>query len=427
MQFSTLDQWLVWLETLHPRSIDLGLERVERVAKNLQLLPLLFRVVTVAGTNGKGSCVAFISSILQSAGYTTACYTSPHLINFTERLTLNHEPFNEAAWCGAFEKVNAALGEVTLTYFEFTTLAALLLLKQAKPDIAILEIGLGGRLDAVNIVSPDVAVISTIALDHMEWLGDTREAIGREKAGIMRPHQPVVCGDPDPPQSVLNHARECDAPLYCLGKDFEYFPSSSVNDSNHSPAFWTWRSKQQTLSNLPIPHLILQNAATSLQVIELLHPYFLINTDAILAGLRSAYLPARFEIIATSPQRILDVAHNPAAGKWLNQSLTQSPCSGKTLAVVGMLADKDIKQTLAPLISTINEWHVGGLAVARGASERQLGDYLVHLQAKNIHLYPSVTEAYQEAVARAEVNDRIVAFGSFYTVAEIYKFQSKTT
>ena len=424
-RFSTLDQWLTWLETLHPNAIDLGLERIKPIAKALQILPLPFPVLTVTGTNGKGSTVAFISSILKAAGYKTACYTSPHLLKFTERLTLNHQPFEDSHWCDALSEVDAARGDTSLTYFEFTTLAALLLLQQTRPDIAILEVGLGGRLDAVNIVSAEIAIITTIAIDHTEWLGPTREDIAREKAGILRPHKPVVCGDPLPPASLIQQAKQLGCPFYGMNTEFSYYVNSSPTNQATS---WIWRSPQQTLVNLPLPILPLQNAATSLQVIELLQAHYTIDEEAIHQGLRSAYVPGRFEIIGQAPLRILDVAHNPAAGEWLQTTLQQTPCSGQTLAVVGMLADKDIKNTLQSLISSIDHWYVGGLRCTRGASAEQIAEPLKRLNAKNansIHLFDTISMAYQQAMASAAVNDRIIVFGSFYTIAEVMNLTAK--
>lgn len=387
-----LSSWLTYLETLHPKAIDLGLDRVGKVAHALNLIPFNSFVITVAGTNGKGSCVALSESILSAAGYRVGAYTSPHLLRYNERVRINGEFVTDEMLCKAFVEIEKARGDVSLTYFEFGTLAALLLFKQANLDVAILEVGMGGRLDATNIIDADIAIISSIALDHTEWLGNDREAIGFEKAGIMRAGKSCVCGDFDVPQSIRKYAQELRTNLYCPNEGSGY-----------------------SFDNLPLPKIAQQNAATVLKAIELLPQTFEVNRNAIKTGLKQVFLPGRFQIIGKT---ILDVAHNPAAGELLAKNLQLMPCSGRTLAVVGMLSDKDILGTIQPLFPHVSAWYVGGLDVPRGAPTKLLADQ-IRIGANTVSEYISVTAAYRQALADAQPSDRIIVFGSFYTVAEV--------
>jgi len=418
MKHKNLSDWLNYLETLHPKSIDLGLERISKVAQRLNILPFSCPVITVAGTNGKGSCVALTETILRVAGYKTGAYTSPHLLAYNERVSINGAMVDDAALCAAFAEVEVARSNDTLTYFEFGTLAALLLFKNANLDAIILEVGMGGRLDAVNIADADIAIISTIALDHMEWLGDDREKIGFEKAGIMRAGKPCVCGDFDVPESIKIHAKNIGAPLYCQNEEFGY---------EYSETTWAWWSKQQKLDNLPLPKIALQNVATVLQTIELLSDKFIITREIIEAALKQVFVPARFQILPSKVMSevttILDVAHNPAAGALLAKQLQHLPCSGKTLAVVGMLTDKDMRNTVAALVKEIDTWYVGGLQVPRGGEAVFLAEQIRILQCNNVLEFDSITQAYQQALKNAQPDDRIIVFGSFYTVAEVMQLR----
>lgn len=409
-----LTAWLDYLETLHPKAIDLGLERVRQVAVKLDLLPFPQFVITVGGTNGKGSCVALLESILLAQGYTAGAYTSPHLLQYNERIRINAQSVTDETLCNAFDLIERARGNTSLTYFEYGTLAALLLFKQADLDVVILEVGMGGRLDAVNIIDANIALISTIALDHTEWLGTDREAIGYEKAGIMRTHKPVVSGDFATPASIRDYAQSIAAPLYCPTESFTYQANTAT---------WDWFSKQQTLSNLPLPAIELQNAATVLQAIELLPDILHVTRDAIIAGLQQVNLPGRFQIFTkdTRSLTILDVAHNPAGGAWLAKRLSQTPCSGQTYAVAGMLSDKDRLGTVKPLLEQIDAWHIAGLPVPRGDQADIFAEELRFAEVSSIQVYSNILEAYAGALAKTNPADRIIVFGSFYTVAEVLR------
>ncbi len=404
------NQWLSYLETCHPKFIDLGLDRIKVVAKQLDVLNFDCPIITIAGTNGKGSCVALIQTILKVAGYRVGGYTSPHLLDFNERIQIANKFVSDAALCAVFEQIEKARRKRSLTYFEFTTLGALCLFKQAKLDAIILEVGLGGRLDAVNCVDADISVISTIDLDHMDWLGDTKECIGREKAGIMRPSKPCVFGDFLLPASVSRQAALCNTPLYFQGQEFKYKKQGSL---------WSWKSQQQTLDDLPLPRIDLQNAATVLQVIELLSKQFIITRTSIEEGLKKVFIPGRFQIIEkNSTQLILDVAHNPAGAKCLAKRLVNESCTGKTHAVVGMLADKDKLNTLSALVDQIDYWYLTDLEVPRGATAQQLNQCLMSLnQSSPVFKFASPALAVQQACKRAQKNDRVLVFGSFHTVA----------
>lgn len=406
----TKEDWLSHLETAHPISIDLGLERIKIVAARLDVLDFDCPVITVAGTNGKGSCVALTQAILAAAGYRVATYTSPHLLNYNERIQIAGEPVSDSALCQAFNCIDEARAEVSLSYFEFGTLAALLLFKQAQLDAIILEVGLGGRLDAVNCVDADISVISMVDLDHMEWLGHTRELIAKEKAGIMRANKPCVFGDFSLPASIYEHASLENVFLYRQGQHFDYKKQISS---------WSWQSQQQSLTDLPLPKIDLQNAATVLQTIELLSNQFAISREAIEEGLKQVFIPGRFQIIEQGElQFILDVAHNPAGGRCLAKRLAQEPCAGKTHAVIGMLADKDINNTLAPLISQIDQFYLANLEVARAATAEQLHQRLMPLNDKtSAQLFSSPVMALQAACKVASKGDRVLVFGSFYTVS----------
>ncbi|MDQ8038903.1 MAG: bifunctional tetrahydrofolate synthase/dihydrofolate synthase [Rickettsiella sp.] len=406
--------WLKYLENCHPKSIDLGLDRIKIVARRLELLHFDCPVISVAGTNGKGSCVALTHAILTAAGYRVASYTSPHLIDFNERIQIEESFVSDAALCMAFETIEHIRREITLTYFEFTTLAALWLFKQVALDIIILEVGLGGRLDAVNCVDADIAVISTVDLDHLEWLGDTRELIAREKAGIMRSNKPCVFGDFSLPSTIVEQANALNTPLYLQGKTFDYKIHTST---------WSWQSQQQTLVNLPLPKVDLQNAATVLQIIELLSDQFCISRKAIELGLKRAFIPGRFQIIEKElALLILDVAHNPAGGRCLAKRLAKEPCTGKTHAVVGMLADKDVANTLAALTSQVDYWYLATLKVPRGATADQLNKYLITINQPSAALmFSSPIVAVRHACKAAQKDDRMLVFGSFHTVGLILK------
>lgn len=414
MKFS---EWLTYIQSLHPKTIALGLDRVQAAAEKLSIQKFNCPVITIAGTNGKGSCVAFLESILQASGRRVGAYTSPHLLRFNERIRIAGQEVSDHDLVKAFaqiEHARAAL-QIELTFFEFTTLAALYLFQQSQLDVLLLEVGLGGRKDAVNIVEPDIAIITTIALDHMDWLGDTREAIGWEKAGIFRSQKPAICGDFEPPESVLFAAQEIQAPLYCMRRDFDY----SLDVAGKT---WEWRSAKTQLKDLPLPQLPLQNAATALMGVALLQSLAGFLPGAIKHGISTARVPGRFQQLSSPVNTILDVAHNPAAAAYLAQKLRQTPHIGRTYAVVSLLTDKDIPATLNPLLSCVDEWFICGLEEIRGGTCEMMENHLQNLGVSAYHKASSVLKAYQLAVEHCRPEDRIVVFGSFHTVAPVLEF-----
>lgn len=416
--FQHLDNWLNYIEKLHPKTIELGLERIKTVAIKLKVLTFSCPIITIGGTNGKGTCLRFLESIYTKAGYTVGSYTSPHLLRFQERVHIHQQELPEQDWIEAFQQVEHARANIDLTFFEFTTLAAFLLFKQAQLDLIILEVGLGGRLDAVNCVDADVAIITTIAMDHMDWLGQTREAIAKEKAGIMRANRPVIIGDINPPAVLTEIAQQLHAQSFTLNKDFQY---------QLSKFGWQWSFDHTNLEHLPIPKLPLQNAATALMAIECLQAKLSVSKTAIVEGLEKATMPGRFQQFSKPVTTILDVAHNPASAALLAEQLQNKPIKGRTLAVVSILEDKDRIGILKPLLPVISEWYIAGLAVPRGISWQTLAKDLQQLGIVSYHSAESVMEAYLLAVSQCDSFDQIVVFGSFYTVAEVLSDLEKQT
>jgi dihydrofolate synthase/folylpolyglutamate synthase len=410
VRFATLQEWLDWQEQLHPRSIDLGLQRVHAIAGRLGLRRFDCPVITVGGTNGKGSCVALLEAVLAAAPYRVATFTSPHLVRYNERIRLAGREAADSDLIEAFERIDQARANSSLTFFEFNTLAALLLFQRESFDAVVLEVGLGGRLDAVNIVDPDVAVLTSVGLDHCDWLGDTLEAIGREKAGIFRAGRPAVLGDAGMPRSVYEVARALGAELRVPGVDYRYTVDGPV---------WHWEGRGQAFSGLPLPGLAGDhqpgNAATALAALSELRERLPLSVDQVAVGLRQARLRGRFEIVEGRPEWILDVAHNPAAAEVLARNLRERPCSGRALAIVGILADKDVPGVVRPLLPEVDTWIATGIAAARGATAEELKQRCGDV-ARHWHEADSVAQACALAVNLAAPADRIVVFGSFHTV-----------
>ncbi len=415
MRFNTLAEWLGWQETLNPAGIELGLERVRTVLERLGHTRPPFAAITVGGTNGKGSSVAMLESILLAGGYRVGSYTSPHLLRYNERIRIQGSEVSDARLCTAFERVDQARGDVALTYFEFGTLAAIDIFADQSLDITILEVGLGGRLDAVNVLDSEVALITSVGLDHQEWLGNDRESIGREKAGIFRPGRAAVCGDPRPPASLLQHAQQLGTPLYRTGRDFGY---ERIEDG------WRWWGAGERSGILPLPALEgtfqLNNAAAVLMVLTLLKQRFPLQENALRQGLASVSLPGRFQVLPGEVTRIFDVGHNPHAAAVLAGTLGEQPSSGRTLAVVGMLADKDHEGVFTLLCPAVDEWYAADLDMPRGARGKQLSRIIEQTCGDNtVHCFSSVIAAYRQAMRDARPGDRVVVFGSFFTVAEV--------
>ena len=399
----------------------MGLERVNQVKDVLNLNPH-FPIITVAGTNGKGSTCAMLEHIYVAAGYSVGTYSSPHLLQYNERVRLNSQPISDEDLVAAFNAVEQARHGIELTYFEYGTLAAVWHFMQQKVDVAILEVGLGGRLDAVNAFEPNCAIISSIDLDHMEFLGDTRELIGAEKAGIFRADTPAICGDENPPDSVIEYAHRIGANLQLIGHDFKV---------QVDPTSWAFHGQQSSAENLPLPALVgdfqLNNAACVLAAIVSMQEVLPIEISAIKSGLTHVKLPGRFQSWSHSPQIILDVAHNPHAAKSLAINLRQSEHQGKTIAVFAMLADKDMAGVIQALASEIDAWYIASIDHIRGASVESLSMLVAEaLPNAAIKKFNQVEDALHQACIDACENDRIIILGSFFTVAEaMHALQSK--
>ena len=416
MRFNRLEEWLEWQEHLHDKKIDLGLERVGAVWRRLYSRPFPATVITVGGTNGKGSSIAFLNAILLAAGYKTGCFTSPHLLRYNERILVNGVEVDDQLIIQSFDRVDQARNRVPLTYFEFSALAALDIFSRHCLDVVILEVGLGGRLDAVNILDADAALITTVDIDHTDWLGETREAIGYEKAGIMRAGKPVVYAGEDPPKSLVAHANKLGAQLYLAGKAYSF----QQNEKS-----WQWHGANLIKRPLPFPVLYgrfqLQNAAAVLMLLELLRTVLPVDLQSIKKGLKNSKIQGRFQIISNKPMLILDVAHNPEAARALVLNLKSMYCAGRTFAVFSMLANKDISQVVKIMKPMIDHWFLGELDSLRAASNMMLFEKVMEagVSSGKIRLSKNLQSALTVAMAALQKDDRLVVFGSFHTVAEV--------
>jgi dihydrofolate synthase/folylpolyglutamate synthase len=416
-----LGDWLAHVERLHPVGIDMTLARTREVAQRLAL-QFKVPVVMVAGTNGKGSTCAMLEAIALRAGYRVGLYSKPHLVHFEERCRINGSMVAPGDLLPHFEAVEAARGEITLTYFEFTTLAIMRLLAQALLDVVVLEVGLGGRLDAVNIIDADVAIITSIDLDHMDYLGPDRESIGREKAHIMRSGRAAVVSDPMPPASVLAHAQAQGADLWLAGRDFAHGGDRQQ---------WHWKGRVRRYHALSYPALRganqLINAAGVLAAFEALGDRLPITAQAVREGFALVELPGRFQIVPGQPVLVLDVAHNPHAVATLAVNLDQMGFYPRTFAVFGAMRDKDLAQVVKPLLPLVTQWHACGLPTSRAATAEELRAVLLGDGAEgastvpegSIHLHESPIHALQSALSAADPADRILVFGSFWTVGGV--------
>lgn len=412
----SLAEWLAYLEHLHPSAIDMGLERSRAVAQRLGLSRPAPLVITVTGTNGKGSTCAFLAALLQEQGLKVGVYSSPHLLRYNERVQIAGVEASDAELCQAFAAIETARGEISLTYFEMGTLAAFWLFQRAALDAVVLEVGLGGRLDAVNLIDADLALVTSIGIDHAEWLGDNRESVAFEKAGIFRAGKPALCGDLDPPQALLEQVALLDAPFFLRGRDY---------DLRIEGQSWSWsglngKGEVVRLEQLPLLDLPMENAALALQAYALLDlPW---QAEQIVRALSRTRVSGRLDRRMLNWQGkpltlLLDVGHNPHAAEYLARRLSARPLAGKRLAVFGLLADKDLAGVVTPLLDEVVDWAVASLPTSRTRPAGELQAYL-HNRGAQVTAYADVQAALQAQCTRAAAGDEILLFGSFYCVAE---------
>jgi len=415
LKFRSLDDWLAWQTTLHAREIELGLDRITEVAKRMRVLDCPFKVITVAGTNGKGSTVAMLTSILHHAGYRVGTYTSPHIVHYNERIRVGQRCVSDAQLCASFAKIDAARSEISLSFFEFATLTALDIFHKEQVDVAILEVGLGGRLDATNMIDSDLGIVTSIGLDHTEYLGPDRESIGFEKAGIFRQNTPAICGDPLPPASVAATAKKVGAEFKSLNQDYSY----SVEKSS-----WSVKSEHFELQGLPLPNLSgavqMQNASSALMGLHLIADKLPVNFEAIKTGLREVTLEGRFQRIVKDCEVILDVAHNYDSAEVLANNLVALPKPEKTIAVFAILSDKDLSGIVQLLHSHVDEWYVSSVDSPRAMPIERVSAALYEASADTVaRSFDTVEQAYEQAQQNASKGDRILVFGSIFTVSEV--------
>lgn len=418
MRFDTLSDWLSWQSQLHPVGIDLGLDRCGLVAERMGLRDYAFKVISVAGTNGKGSCLAFMESILSAAGLRVGSYYSPHLLRYNERIRVAGAEISDEELLQAFSEVDQSRGDISLTYFEFGTLAAMCVFKWTDLDVVLLEVGLGGRLDAVNLFDADVSVITSVDLDHTDWLGPDRESIGFEKAGILRPGKPAVIGDLDPPFSVTNHAAQLETPLYRLNKDFRLERDADT----YCYCFREW-----VIDGIPAPAMEgshqLDNASVAIAAVALLGLFD--DVEPIRRGVSAALLPGRVHTLRREPLIIVDVAHNPHAVSALARALSNHRVQGETHAFLGMLNDKDVTATLRVMREIVDHWHIAGIAQSRGANRAHMEKCagLAGLKGSP-QFHDSLEKGYAEALRSLDAGDRLIAFGSFFTAAHVLRVET---
>ena len=416
MRFEHLQDWLAWQQTLHSQKIELGLDRIAEVANALGILQPNYLVITVAGTNGKGSIVAILESIYHQAGYRVASYTSPHLLHYNERIKVEQKNIDDETLCKAFDLVDQTRGETSLSYFEFGTLAAMQIFNDVELDVVIYEVGLGGRLDAVNILDTNCAIVSSIGIDHVQWLGSTRESIGFEKACIFRSHRPAICGDEEPPESLVKYAQDVDSKLFLINKDYSY----QRNDDQT----WSFHSSKVNWENLPMPSLYgdaqVSNAATALMGLVSIDDKMPVTRQSVDRGLSNINLLGRFQRITGSCEIILDVAHNLDSAKVMVKNLQDLDPVAKTYAVFAVLADKDVDGIIESVKGLIDKWYISQLATERTLNCKKLQKLLKqNCPDCDVQHYPSISEAYLAAKQDADNSSRIIVFGSFLTVAEV--------
>ncbi|GLP96574.1 bifunctional tetrahydrofolate synthase/dihydrofolate synthase [Paraferrimonas sedimenticola] len=405
----SIQDWLDYLMALHPSEIEMGLTRIKSVASAMKLDQLApAKVITVAGTNGKGSTCAILESILLQAGFKVGVFSSPHFSHYRERVRINGKELDDSAHTQAFADIETARGDTSLTFFEFSALGALHCFANASLDWVLLEVGLGGRLDATNIIDADATIITSIDLDHQEYLGNTRDSVGREKAGVMRKGRPAIIGESDVPVGLAEQAALIGASCQWVGKDFDYQAASE---------HWHFSGVNEHWSELPLPGLPLANAASALACLQSLKVE--VTLEEVRKGLATVALPGRMETLSEQPLVIADVAHNPHAAAYLATQLSKQPCKGKRYALVGMLHDKDIQTTLAQLDKSFDAWYCCSLNVPRGAkAETLVSASPSHCEA---HEFDSIADGWRVLESRLNKQDVVIVFGSFYTVADFKK------
>ncbi len=411
-RFQLLEEWLAWQEGLHFTAIDLGLDRCCEVAERMGLLDSDFAVLSVAGTNGKGSSVTMLDMILRQSGYKTGVYTSPHLIRYNERICIEGHEVSDAILCSAFERIDQARRDVSLTYFEFGTLAALEVFHQAGVQIAIMEVGLGGRLDAVNILAADATLVTSIDIDHENWLGHDRNSVGREKAGIFRKDKAAVCSDPEPPASVTDYAREIGAKLKLMGKDYSYEVTGDT---------WNWQSGSSEYHALAKPSANnlcqIQNAAGVLMLLKTISERYPVSNEAVAMTMIDFRLNGRFQIVPAEVPYVLDVAHNRQAAQLLVRNLKKLPETGLTHCIIGMLKDKNHELIFRELGNIVDSWYVVGLDSERAIKPGVLAEKLRQsINPQHMYEFKDINNALGMASGHAKAGDRIVITGSFLTV-----------
>lgn len=414
MHFDSLQDWLSWQESLHPLTIDMELGRVEQVYNALNPNRIKPLTITVAGTNGKGSCVAYLEAIYRAQGYRVGAYTSPHILKYNERIKIDGKPVSDERICHAFARIEAVRNDISLSYFEFGTLAALDIFSHSDLDIQILEVGMGGRLDAVNIVDPDIALISSIGIDHVYWLGNTREAIGREKAGIFRTATPAIVGDPAPPVSLIQHAADKKALLSRIAKDFGY---------TKQPAGWDWFSDERQLTNLPEPGLKgehqYRNASAAILAVTLLTDRLPVSETAIRTGLQAIHLAGRFQLLNHEIPVLLDVGHNPEAVRTLADYLASAFPGKRIHALFSMMKDKDITGVLEIMKPVVSQWFFVPLSNPRAATEPVMREIFLQSAIANVFFgYTGFMDAFNAAKKQSQPGDLLLVFGSFFLVSD---------
>ena len=436
MQERSVQQWVDYIQTLHHREIELSLDRVRQVYQRLYPLGMSCKVITVAGTNGKGSTAEIIASIYAQSGCRVGKFSSPHLVDFAERYSINGSNVSNQALLDAFVKIEQARAEIPITFFEFGALLAIELFSAAEVDIAVMEVGLGGRLDAINIIDADVAIITSISIDHTAWLGNTVEEIGREKAGIARANRPCIVGIKQPPQSIIEYCAEIGANMQLLGRDFDYQESTEVTDS------WFWSSAvlDKELGNLPLPFsqagVQLSNASLAIHAVSLLNDELAVTDEQFAKGIEAASILARCQVVSESPLLILDVAHNESSMTRLRTFVDQKIASkgGRTdttvYAVCGMLQDKEISKSLSCFLGLVDHWSFVTIDNERGASAEYLSSVFNEVSANepssvSVNTYDKIAEAYYQVSKELTSNDILVVFGSFFVAGDILKLINK--